>query len=41
MKSRNLILSIIMAVSAVTAHAYDIEVDGAHPTNPVGRMYGC
>ena len=28
MKSRNLILSIIMAVSAVTAHAYDIEVDG-------------
>ena len=28
MKIRNLILSIIMAVSAVTAHAFDIEVDG-------------
>ena len=28
MKIKNFILSIIMAVSAITAHAYDIEVDG-------------
>lgn len=30
MKIRNLILSIIMAVSAVTAHAYDIEDNGIY-----------
>ena len=30
MKIKNLILSIIMAVSAVTAYAYDIEDNGIY-----------